>query len=304
MALVMAFVLAAQVRTELSACDEVVDTTFQHLVALEWSDAPGTVTVRVECDGARATVRFSGPAAERVEPVTLPGLSKTARARLLAVIIGERGRAWLEGALEPVRQPLSLSAATERQPEPTTVAPVSVSDFPTALWRIRLGAGLNPWRVGVGAVGSTGSSGPLRFGGGIRGSLGVATLAAAVMTTSSTVSEGLVSVTHGALGAGVTLLSIEGTVWQVRTAARLVGGYGSASATPHAEFTATRVETFLFGGEAEVSFVIAPVSAAYFELALAGGWTSGVLATIDGKPFASLGGWSAGLSLSVGTSWR
>lgn len=302
MALLSALLMAAT--TTDASCAEFLDGQFVRLLALEWPTPPAALDLDLRCEADDVVVNLTAGARHREERVALPQLTPSARSRLLAVVISERGQAWLRGELEePVRKPLAMppwSGDPEpKQPDPTT----SVPEVPIALLRLGATSPTERWRLGLGGGASFFALPMVRGQVVVHGGWGPVQASAQLTLGEVNMAEGRVSTTVLTLAPGVSVACVLAGTMRGCLSARLLIGLGVAGAQPLPTFQGNTTAAPMLGADGVVSWSVGLMKMWFVELDLTGGWTSGFVATANGTPVASVGGWSASATVMAGARW-
>lgn len=308
-ALILALALNAGLGVEVSGCGADA-ATLGRLVLLEWPAPPEGTRVTAACDDAGWRLAIEAPGHQPIlEAMELPQLMGSARMRVLALIIAERGRG-LQRAL-PQEAPIAIEAPraplVATRTGQTTTAEVQPEPPSTPLRGALLGSrDAKAWRVSVSATSQRPFSiGPFRFGPELRVQRGpIAVL------LSSTV--GRADTAYGAITAyavtaepELTVACLSGRRAQLCAAARGVFGYGAIDAGSVAMpgLTTKSVNNAVLGGAASLAFSFALGESVSVDLDARAGWQWAVNATAVGEPAAGLGGFFAAVSLGLAAAW-
>ena len=313
---------AAPLRLEVTGCEPHFDPeALQRQLRLEWPDPPEGSSVEVHCSEAGWELLLEAPGrVESREQLALPELSRSSRARVLALLITERGRA-LSG-LPPREEPAPPTPPSVVAPPPDRVAirpevrsepaTTEAEPLPSSPLRDSLFTGRftdeapSAWRLGVGAATATPLwLGPSRFGPQLKVQRGFVAIAVSGTFGSTTTKFGTVAPFSVTAEPELTLGCLRARWWQACGGVRGVFGYGAITARPLDPLltVANRVEGPVLGGAATLSGALRFTDWLALDLdgAFGGAWA--VYGSFDGIPVASLGGAFAGGSLSLVASW-
>lgn len=310
MVVLCATVLAAAPVVEARACERMLDDSFVRLVAVEWSEAPIEAKVTVSCDEEQVEFRLEAPGfVGRRDVAVLPGLSVASRSRLVAVLVGERGRTLVRERMPLVRgepmpvaltsEPVSVGAAALPEPRLWVVD----EPEPSRRWRLAVSCvvttplWLGPWRIGP-RVGF--SHGPVTVA--AVGTFGAVTLpleGALVPRGEATRPVATIVTQSFSLEPELGLLGARYRGWVARLRARGHVGYGVLTTTGNGTTRGGTVSSLEVGGAGVVAVSWELTTALAIELDGAVGWVWAAVGTAGDEPVAALGGGVVSVALTV-----
>ncbi len=308
---------AAPLQLDVSGCDAHFEpAALERQLKLEWADPPEGARVEVHCSETGWELVLTAPGKlERREQLALPELSRSSRARVLALLITERGRA-LTG-LPPPEEPIAplpiapaveervalrpqASIAAEPAGPPSPSSPLRGSLFTAAL----ADEAPSAWRVSLGAVTQAALwLGPARFGPQLRLQRGFLGLSANGAWGTVETKGGTVTLFSITAEPELTFACVRARWWQACGSAHGVFGYGAITATPLVPFTASRVDGPVLGGGLGLAMALRLTDWLALDLDGSAGGAWAPYGKIDGLPIAALGGAFASGSLSLVASW-
>jgi hypothetical protein len=307
---------AAPFRLDVAGCDHDFDAAaLDRQLHLEWPDPPVGTRIEVQCSGAHWLLVLEAPdRVSRREELTLPESSRSGRARVLALLLAERGRALLatvQAAPEPRpaaaavppdrRLPLAPQAQLE---QPTLPRGAIATPLRGSFLAVELSdAPPSPWRLGIGGSLQTPFSlGPSRYGAQLRAHRGFLGLSVSGTFGSSAASKtGTVTALAVTVEPELTAACVRAGWWQLCSGARGILGYGVlTSALP--TVTPARVEGPVFGGALQLGGSLRLTDRVALDADAVFGATWEMFGS-GSVPGAGLGGPFAGASVSLVTSW-
>lgn len=317
-ALTLLLLLAAPLQLELRQCEQAIDAAaLRRIVQLEWPDPPAEVRASVRCEDAHWTLSLEAPSVlPASEQYELPALSATARARVVALILSERGRAFVNAPASPPPAPeappplvASVRAPAVHRSDPTSVEeapalPSSASALRGSLFFVG-DRDASTWHLSAAAVALTPvTGGPWRFGPEVRAQGGPFSVAVQATVGTARVDFGTAVLWTLTLEPELTVLCAGSARWRVCAAARGIIGYGALTAgDPPSAVEGKHFESPLLGGAGVLTASLRLLTWLALEADGRLGATWDVFGNQGANTIAAVGGSFCAVSLGLVASW-